>query len=109
MHLRKKAHTIEYFAIGSAVRIAALRKQKWHWCTGVCFLISFVDQMVKFFLPTREFDAVDMVFDTAGYLLAMAVVFGVVALKNCIRKSCSNIRSFLYGFCVIMLMEDKEM
>lgn len=71
-HLRKIAHTIEYFALGLTFRIA-LRKRKRHWSAGACFLISFMDQMVKFLLPTREFDAVDMLFDAAGYLMAIFI------------------------------------
>lgn len=84
-HLRKIAHTIEYFALGLAVRIA-LRKIKWYWCAGICFLISFVDQIVKFFLPTREFDVVDMAYDATGYLFAMVVACGVFVLRDYIRK-----------------------
>lgn len=83
-HLRKIAHTIEYFALGLAIRISV--KKKWYWCAGICFVISFVEQMVKYFLPTREFDAVDMIFDAAGYLLAMTVVFAGVVLKNYILE-----------------------
>lgn len=90
-HLRKIAHTIEYFALGLAIRISV--KKKWYWCAGICFAISFVDQMVKYFLPTREFDAVDMIFDAAGYLVAMAVVYGVVALRDYIRKKSSEVNT----------------
>ena len=43
---------------------------------GVCALASLFDQTHKIFVPGREFDAGDLLFDFAGYALAMLLVFG---------------------------------
>ncbi len=50
---------------------------------GICAIVAIADEMLKIFLPTREFGAVDLIFDTVGFLLGIAIVFFIKMLfKN---------------------------
>lgn len=44
---------------------------------ALCFLCSLGDQVHKIFVPGREFDALDMCFDAAGYLLGVWIAAGI--------------------------------
>lgn len=89
-NVRKWAHTAEFFAFGAPV---ALASALW-WgrprgararvlAAGVCALASLFDQTHKIFVPGREFDAGDLLFDLLGYCTAIALVsLASMALKR---------------------------
>lgn len=59
-----------------------------------CAACSLFDQVHKAFVPGREFDARDLLFDALGYLLAMVVVLVLTALVRSIRRSSSRLGSY---------------
>lgn len=90
--VRKWAHTFEFFLLGATVALSALT---WNGnvrsglarlaaALGVCVAGSMFDQTHKLFVPGREFDAGDLVFDALGYGCALILVFGVAALARAI-------------------------
>ena len=75
--MRKLGHIPEYFLLGLSSVIALGR---W-WKAGMlCVAVSLLDQIVKWILPGREFDWIDMPFDFIGYvvvILAIAIVLRI--------------------------------
>lgn len=47
---------------------------------------SLFDQTHKLFVPGREFDASDLVFDVLGYGLGIVLMFGVVGIVRCYMR-----------------------
>lgn len=88
--VRKWAHTAEFFAFGAPVALASAlwwgRPRGAHarvLAAGVCALASLFDQTHKIFVPGREFDAGDLLFDLLGYCTAIALVsLASMALKR---------------------------
>jgi VanZ family protein len=81
MHwFRTLLHLPLYFFLGGVVYYAFSR----FWMSvGICAIVAIADEMLKIFLPTREFGAVDLIFDTVGFLLGIAIVFFIKMLfKN---------------------------
>lgn len=88
--VRKVVHTVEFFPVGLSMALTALawgdtgptsRRRRPGVAAaviGLCFACSLGDQVHKAFVPGREFDALDMAFDAAGYLLGV-----LVATKVC--------------------------
>lgn len=92
--IRKWAHTVQFFALGGVVcaalaawwgrpRSLAARSAI---ALAVCASCSLFDQTHKLFVPGREFDAGDLLFDAAGYLAAWLLVFGAAALVGRFRS-----------------------
>ena len=92
--IRKWAHTVQFFALGGVVcaalaawwgrpRSLAARSAI---ALAVCASCSLFDQTHKLFVPGREFDAGDLLFDAAGYLTAWLLVFGAAALVGRFRS-----------------------
>ena len=86
MHeVRSRAHIPEYFALAAALFIA-LRSSAARpgVCAALSFLISsltgLLDETLKIFLPTREFDARDLLFDVIGSFAAAVFMFTLVSL-----------------------------
>lgn len=76
-NFRKLAHTAEYFALGLTLMPAAdatFKKRPFCSAAIICLCVSLADQLLKAALPTRHFDAVDLVFDAAGYAAALTLV-----------------------------------
>ena len=48
----------------------------------VCFACSLGDQIHKMFVPGREFDALDMCFDAAGYVLGALIARAIAARQR---------------------------
>lgn len=73
--IRKGAHFIEYFCLGVSISGALfkIRKEKYKIKESIflCFLISLGDQLFKLWLPTREFDFIDMIIDFCGYFVGI--------------------------------------
>lgn len=90
-NVRKWAHTAEFFAFGAPVALASALW--WGRLRGaharvlaaavICVLASLFDQTHKLFVPGREFDAEDLLFDLLGYCTAIALVsLASMALKR---------------------------
>lgn len=47
----------------------------------ICLAIGFVDELVKFPLPTREFDPLDLILDVVGIMMAAGMA-GLVGRKE---------------------------
>lgn len=83
--VRKFGHTIEFFGLGCAISLFTLAwtSDAMRWqdrmaiATAICVGNSLFDQTHKLFVAGREFDVLDLPFDIAGYVLAVALVFGV--------------------------------
>ena len=58
---RSNAHLVMFFMIGILLGFFG-REMGWSWrlILLIGFLMGFVDEGIKLFLPTREFDAVDL-------------------------------------------------
>lgn len=102
--IRKWAHTVEFFLLGSCLSLAVAlwvprRMELAARHTGVramvsripvalglCVFCSLFDQVHKLFVPGREFDAGDLVFDALGYGLAILMVFGIAIAGAVIRE-----------------------
>ena len=72
--LRSWAHIPEYFLIGCTFAYFG-RARNWKWLPILCAgsLFGLIDECVKIWLPTREFDLGDWVKDIIGVLLALCL------------------------------------
>lgn len=87
------AHTVEFLALGISVSLALVFW--WGRPRGLlsrvplafllCVFASLFDQTHKLFVPGREFDAGDLLFDLLGYSIAMGLSFIVSRLLDLIR------------------------
>ena len=86
--IRKWAHTVEFFAFGVPVAAALLLWWGRPELTGARMLVSFAisacaslfDQTHKLFVPGREFDASDLVFDVL--VMALGLSLCLVSLES---------------------------
>ncbi len=80
MHeVRSSAHLVEYAALAAAIWLAMrLNGAKLLACAASAALLSslagLLDETLKIYLPTREFDGRDLMYDVAASLLAAAVL-----------------------------------
>lgn len=81
LEFRSDVHLIEYFIVGVALTAFAIA-MKWKlWLAGIagcCF--GLTEEIIKIFLPTREFGAVDLIKDCVGVWLAVLFVYGITKL-----------------------------
>lgn len=78
IRFRSDIHLVEYFIVGIAVAVFGIVMKYPVWIPGVMGCgFGLIDECIKILLPTREFDAVDLIKDCAGVWLAVAVVYGV--------------------------------
>lgn len=83
--LRRLAHTIEFFIVGTFASVTVLlwfkERLELPRCRnialGICIALSLFDQTHKLFVVGREFDVIDLIFDAAGYLLALFFIEAV--------------------------------
>lgn len=85
--VRKVVHTVEFFPVGLTMALTALawlapEDQRRHRrvalvVLALCFACSLGDQVHKTFVPGREFDALDMAFDAAGYVLGILLAAAI--------------------------------
>lgn len=72
--LRSNVHILEYFVLGLAVLAFGSSRG---WKLGTCILlgclIGLIDEGIKVLLPTREFDAIDLVKDWVGIGIATLI------------------------------------
>ena len=75
-NFRKLAHIGEYFPLGISVAIPLYLKHKKKPIIHsyfICSIVSLIDQILKGILPTREFDAKDLILDMVGYVMGILV------------------------------------
>ena len=75
--MRRYAHILEYFSLGVSAAWMFLEFSQHFYIKAVAIsmLVSFIDQVIKFFLPTREFEFGDLFFDFIGYSLGAGMVY----------------------------------
>lgn len=95
--VRKWAHTVEFLALGIPVSLAFIFW--WGRPRGLlsrvpsafmlCVFASLFDQTHKLFVPGREFDAGDLLFDLLGYSIAILACFACkkIALATSDKRS----------------------
>ena len=88
--IRRLAHVAEYGALGLATRLmcGSLLKHGIHAlgaAIALCAMASVADEMHKHFVPGRHFDPADLALDAIGYLSAILVASGVMALGAALR------------------------
>lgn len=91
--VRKWAHTVEFLALGIPVSLAFVFW--WGRPRGLlsrvplafllCVFASLFDQTHKLFVPGREFDAGDLLFDFLGYSIAIGLSFIMLKSLHYIR------------------------
>lgn len=84
-NVRRMAHVVEFFVLGLVVCVGLYRiggnvRRSAFMTPVLCFVISLTDQIIKWMLPTRHFDAFDLVLDSAGYVASTLVVTVVVLI-----------------------------
>lgn len=84
---RRLAHVVEFFLVGVCVSLACRawlpqgdRRRHMRWTLFLCVAASLFDQTHKLFVAGREFDPLDLLFDAAGYGMAMLTVAGISSL-----------------------------
>lgn len=83
IHFRKIGHFVEYFILGlSSMFLFRKSKHGFLKAAGLCALISFSDQLIKAFLPGREFDWTDFPYDIAGYLTGAFIIFIIRKIRS---------------------------
>ena len=78
---RSNAHLLVFFTLGLILSLYG-REAGWHWYVVLAVGCGFglLDEGMKIWLPTREFDVVDLMKDWIGVAVAMLVIF--VTHKN---------------------------
>ena len=81
--LRSNVHILEYFVLALAMLAFGLsRGWKISTCVIACCLVGLADELLKIALPTRHFDAIDLMKDWLGASLAgLCVLFA----RGCCR------------------------
>ncbi len=78
MHwFRTLLHLPLYFILGGVVYYAF--SQFW-LSVVICASVAIADEVLKIFLPTREFGTVDIIFDSVGFLIGIATVYFIQML-----------------------------
>ena len=86
MHtLRSNIHFVEYFGVGLTLALFA-RSMEWKrwavWALIAGCAFGLLDETIKIFLPTREFDGIDFIKDCIGIAAAVGTVY---VFNNCLR------------------------
>ena len=79
--LRKGAHFTEYFVLGVLVMLTLLQtffKKKAAMGTGVSMLVASVDEIIQLFVPGRCGQVTDVLLDTIGAGVGIAVAYLMV-------------------------------
>ena len=82
--LRSNVHLVMYFGVGLVLTlfIKSLGWKRWvAWAMIIGCAFGLLDETIKIFLPTREFDVVDLVKDWVGIGVA-EIVAGVITLRK---------------------------
>lgn len=71
LSIRCLAHTVEYFVLGLAAGLVFKKR----YALLLCIFVSFSDQLIKIFVPTRHFDWHDFPFDFTGFGSAILIMW----------------------------------
>lgn len=72
---RSNAHLVEYFALGVVLTLFGIEfGLKGNLILILGFSVGLLDETVKLFLPTREFEIIDLLKDCIGVIVAFYVV-----------------------------------
>lgn len=81
MHwFRTLLHLPLYFLLGSITYLSIHSILK---SAGICLVIALVDEILKIFLPTREFGTIDVFFDIIGFMVGIMIA---VIIRNLVRS-----------------------
>ena len=72
---RSNAHLVEYFILGVVLSLYGL-EAGWRWWMILLVGAGFglMDEGIKVLLPTREFDAIDLIKDLVGVTVGVSIV-----------------------------------
>ena len=74
--LRSNAHIVEYCLLGVALsKYALASNNKIRWVIYVGFCLGLIDEMARVFIPTREFELIDLVKDWIGIVFGVIIVY----------------------------------
>lgn len=81
-HAPEKIHLVMYFVLGLLLFksvIPLVRSPLWAYLAVavLCFIVGAADEAVQYFLPSRVFDVRDIIFNTAGGMLAVFFLNGI--------------------------------
>ena len=80
MHwFRTLLHLPLYFLLGC---VAGYSVRIFWKAVGICGAAALADETLKIFLPTREFQAIDLGFDAIGFLIGIGIVFLLRRLRQ---------------------------
>lgn len=85
--MRKYGHFLEYVPLGLSTCFAYRGKRCGVKAFLFCASISLIDQILKGFLPGREFDISDMPFDYTGFIVGISVMLVLLKICNAKRQS----------------------
>lgn len=72
--LRSNAHIVEYCFLGITLsKYGFTSNKKIGWIISVGFGIGLIDEMLRIFLPTREFELIDLMKDWLGIILGIKI------------------------------------
>ena len=80
---RSDIHLVEYFGVGLSMVLFfhAMRWKKWIGAI-IAVMFGLLDEVIKIFLPTREFGTVDLVKDVIGVGVAFGIALLVYVIKT---------------------------
>ncbi len=79
---RSNAHLIEYFVLGVVLGLYGWKAgRKWYWIILAGCAFGLLDETIKVLLPTREFDAVDLIKDWIGVFVGTTFIW-LIAKKR---------------------------
>lgn len=81
--VRRLGHILEYGLLGIAsVIVFFIDSHRFSVVKAVmlCLTISFLDQIIKIFVPVRHFDIVDIGFDLIGAVIGIGIAAGIIRL-----------------------------
>ncbi len=81
--LRKNIHVIEYFILGIVLGLFGHLHGWKLWKTLLAgYATGLLDEGIKVFLPTREFDSGDLIRDVIGISIGVLLIWGLLRKKN---------------------------
>ena len=84
---RSNAHIILYFLFGFVLCLYG-RERGWNWWIILLLgcAVGLIDESIKFFLPTREFDVVDLAKDWIGVAMATFIIWLLKRRKSLTKE-----------------------
>ncbi len=81
--LRSNAHIVEYCLLGIALsEYGTISNKNFGWIITVGFCLGLIDETIRFLIPTREFEFIDLMKDWAGVFIGAIIVFFIKSIKQ---------------------------